>query len=82
MAVVGYHVYSEPTRKLRPQQTATYSDTTVIPGTQYSYTVSAFDAAGKHSAQSSTVVIDADGRKIVGTVAMPPTRVGIRGRSS
>jgi len=48
MAVVGYHVYRNNTQ-IATTATATYSDTTVIPGTQYSYTVSAFDAAGNTS---------------------------------
>src|ERR1700675_1300709 len=56
VAVVGYHVYRNSTQ-IATTATATYSDTTVIPGVQYSYTVSAFDAAGNTSAQSSPVVI-------------------------
>src|SRR6202035_54803 len=54
--VVGYHVYRN-NAQIATTGTSTYSDTNVIPGVQYSYTVSAFDGAGNTSAQSSPVVI-------------------------
>jgi chitodextrinase len=57
VAVVGYHVYRNNTQ-IATTASAAYSDTTVIPGVQYSYTVSAFDAAGNTSAQTSPVVVE------------------------
>jgi chitodextrinase len=51
-AVTGYHVYRGGTLIASPTTTV-YDDTNVTPSTNYSYTVSAFDAASNESAQSS-----------------------------
>lgn len=52
VAVAGYKIYRGGTLIASPT-TLTYSDTGLTPSTQYCYTVSAFDAAGNESAQSS-----------------------------
>jgi chitodextrinase len=52
LAVAGYDVYRDGTRVATVTSTV-YSDANLLPSTTYSYTVSAFDAANNHSAQSS-----------------------------
>lgn len=54
VAVVGYHVFRNG-KQIATTTSASFADTTVVPGVQYTYTVSAFDAAGNTSAQSSPV---------------------------
>ena len=55
VAVTGYRVFRNSTQ-VASTSSPGFADKTVAPGTQYSYTVSAFDAAGNTSAQSSPVV--------------------------
>ena len=58
VGVVGYTVYRNGTLYGTTGSSATtYTDTTVAPLTSYSYTVDAFDAAGNHSAQSSSLPV-------------------------
>jgi len=52
VAVTGYKVYRNGTQ-VGTTATTTYSDTGLTPGTSYSYTVAAYDAAGNTSAQTS-----------------------------
>jgi fibronectin type 3 domain-containing protein len=53
VAVIGYTIYRDGTPLTTVSgATLSYSDTTVIPATTYSYTIDAFDAAGNHSAQT------------------------------
>ena len=54
VAVVGYHVFRND-KQIATTTSASFADTTVVPGVQYTYTVSALDAAGNTSAQSSPV---------------------------
>ena len=54
VGVTGYTVYRDGSRiGTVGGATLSYSDTTVLPGNDYTYTVDAFDAAGNHSAQSA-----------------------------
>ena len=48
VAVTGYNIYRDG-KKIGSSPTTSYTDATVAPTTQYSYTVSAFDAAGNES---------------------------------
>jgi hypothetical protein len=54
VAVVGYHVFRNNTQ-IATAATPGFADQTVVPGIQYAYTVSAFDAARNEFAQSLTV---------------------------
>ena len=56
VAVAGYRVYRGGTL-IGTSSTNSYSDNTVSGSTSYSYRVSAYDAAGNHSAQSSAYTI-------------------------
>ena len=66
VAVTGYNVYRNGAY-VGSTTAATYSDTTVQPGTAYSYTVSAHDAAGNTSQPSNTATV------ITPTDAQPPS---------
>lgn len=55
IAVTGYRVYRGGVLVASPTAT-TYTDATVTNGVEYSYTVSAVDAAGNESAQTSAVL--------------------------
>jgi chitodextrinase len=68
--VAGYRVFRNGTQIGGDlgASTLTYSDTTVVGGTTYSYTVKAFDAAGNISAASNTATITVD--------TTPPTAPG------
>jgi chitodextrinase len=56
VGVTGYTVYRNGAALATVSgSTLTYTDTTVVIGGSYSYTVDAFDAAGNHSAQSAPV---------------------------
>src|SRR5207302_1759686 len=58
VGVTGYTVYRGGTMIATVGgSTLTYSDTTVVANTTYSYTVDAFDAAGNHSAQSAAASV-------------------------
>lgn len=52
--VTGYKIYRGGTQ-IGTSVFASYSDTGLTPATTYSYTVSAYDAAGNNSSQSSSV---------------------------
>jgi chitodextrinase len=52
VGVTGYKVYRNGTQ-VGTSTTTTYHDTGLVPGTAYTYTVSAYDAAGNNSAQSA-----------------------------
>ena len=57
IAVTGYTVYRNSVQlDVVSGSVTSYSDTNASPGTAYSYTVDAFDAAANHSARSSTPV--------------------------
>ncbi|MEK8128651.1 hypothetical protein WMW72_12110 [Paenibacillus filicis] len=56
VGVVAYDIYRGGT-KIGSSSTTTYTDNTVSPGTSYSYTVKARDAAGNVSAASSPVSV-------------------------
>ena len=54
VSVAGYTIYRDSVSLgTVPGGTLTYSDSSVSPGTTYSYTLDAFDAAGNHSTQST-----------------------------
>ncbi len=55
VGVVGYHV-SRNNTQIGTTATPNFSDSTVVPGVQYTYSVSAFDAAGNISGLSSPVI--------------------------
>ncbi len=57
VAVVGYQIFRNTT-KIATTASPSFADKTVIPGVQYTYAVTAFDAAGNISAQSSPVVAE------------------------
>jgi len=52
VAVTGYKIYRGGTQ-VGTSSTASYTDSGLTPGTNYSYTVAAYDAAGNISAQST-----------------------------
>lgn len=55
VGVAGYTIMRNGVQLIKTGTTATtYSDTTVLPGTQYSYQVSTYDAAGNVSTGSNT----------------------------
>jgi chitodextrinase len=56
VAVAGYRVFRNSTQ-LASTTAASYSDITVVPGTQYTYAVAAFDAAGNVSPLSTPVTL-------------------------
>ncbi len=62
MGVTGYNIYRNGSL-LGSTASLGYTDTTTVPATTYTYTVSAFDAAGNTSAQSAGATI---------TTAAPP----------
>ena len=53
-AVVGYKIFRDSVQ-INTSVTAAYSDSRLTPGTNYSYTVSAYDAAGNTSGNSALV---------------------------
>ena len=56
--ITGYTIYRDGILlNTVDGSTTTFSDTTVSPGTTYSYTVDAFDAAGNHSDASSPATV-------------------------
>jgi chitodextrinase len=55
--VSAYKVYRDSALRVTLGNVLAYSDTSVAADTNYSYTVSAVDAAGNESAQSDTVVV-------------------------
>jgi N-acetylglucosamine-6-sulfatase len=58
VAVTGYTIYRDgATLATVDGTTLSYADATVEPGTTYTYTVDAFDAAGNHSVVSDPFVI-------------------------
>jgi chitodextrinase len=58
VGVAGYTVYRDGTSiATLSGSTLTYSDTSVLPGITYSYTVDAFDGGGNHSAASDPAVV-------------------------
>src|SRR5437016_5865615 len=65
VAVTGYKVFRAGVQIATVTAGATYQNTGLTAGTPYSYTVSAYDAAGNNSAQSSAVSAT--------TQAPPPT---------
>jgi chitodextrinase len=56
VGVTGYNVFRNATQ-VGTSATTSYQDTGLSAGTAYSYTVSAYDAAGNASAQSSSVSV-------------------------
>ena len=55
VGVTGYTIYRDGSQIATVGGSSTaYQDTTVVPATTYVYTVDAFDAAGNHSAQSTS----------------------------
>ena len=75
VAVIGYNIYRDG-KKIGSSPTTAYTDATVAPTTQYSYTVSAFDAAGNESDTSLPYVI-----KTGTIIILPPTTIQIPGPS-
>lgn len=55
--LAGYKVYRDGSLRATLGAVTTYADTTVAADTGYSYTISAFDAAGNESAQTAAVVV-------------------------
>jgi hypothetical protein len=56
VGVAGYHVYRNGIL-VGTSTTTTFTDTGLDPSTQYTYAVSAFDAAGNESARSTAVTV-------------------------
>lgn len=56
VGVTGYNVYRGGTQ-IGTSTTTSYTDSTTLPNTSYSYTVSAYDAAGNNSVQSSAAPV-------------------------
>jgi chitodextrinase len=58
IGVTGYTIYRDTTTLATVSgDTLSYTDTTVLESSSYTYTVDAFDAAGNHSAPSSAVSV-------------------------
>ena len=57
VGVTGYDVYRDGALASSLGSVTTYNDATVVPGTTYTYTVLARDAAGNTSAQSPSVFV-------------------------
>ncbi len=58
IGVTGYSVYRGGSLLTTVSgSTLTYSDTSVVAGTSYSYSIDAFDLAGNHSSQTNTISI-------------------------
>ena len=71
VGVTGYRVYRDGTAIAdTPAGTLVYIDTSVSPASNYTYTVSAFDAAGNFSDQSATAGVRVP--EIQGTVEWAP----------
>ena len=60
VGVVGYKIYRNGTL-IASLSTTSYSNTGLLAGTTYSYTVAALDAAGNISSQSSSAVVTTSG---------------------
>jgi chitodextrinase len=59
VGVTGYHVWRNGTQ-VATTATTSFTDTNLSAATVYSYTISAFDAAGNESAQSSSANVTTD----------------------
>jgi chitodextrinase len=59
VGVTGYHVWRNGTQ-VATTATTSFTDTNLTAATTYSYTVSAFDAAGNESAKSSPASVTTD----------------------
>jgi chitodextrinase len=69
VAVTGYTIYRNGQEiGTVGSTTLTYQDVTVAPGTSYTYTVDAFDAAGNHSPPSNAAAV---------TTPPPPSSFGL-----
>jgi hypothetical protein len=66
--VTGYKIYRDGTY-LASSTTTSYSDTTCTGATAYTYTVTAYDAAGNESAQSSSASATTRGITIIGLIS-------------
>jgi hypothetical protein len=73
--VTGYNVMRNNVY-IASTPVASYSDTTVVPGVTYSYTITAYDAAGNISGVSSSVLIT------VPTIISPISPTPVSGTSS
>ena len=69
VGVAGYNIYRDGVQ-IATSTTASYSDTGLTASTAYSYTVSAYDAAGNESAQSLSV--SATTQNAANTTPPPP----------
>jgi chitodextrinase len=83
VAVTGYKVYRGGTLVASPA-TNTFTDAALTAGTNYSYKISAADAAGNVSAQSTALSINtlaaagtADTPAVVGAKGITPTQINI-----
>jgi hypothetical protein len=56
IGVTGYKVFRNSVQ-IATVSTTSYTDTSVTPGTSYTYTVAAYDAAGNTSVQSTSVAV-------------------------
>ena len=74
VGVTGYTVYRDGVEVVAVDgSTLNYSDTSVVAGTTFSYTVDAFDAAGNRSAESSPpTVVTTPGTSAGGTFTFHP----------
>jgi chitodextrinase len=57
VGVTGYDIYRDNAKIATVGSLANYTDSSVSPGTTHVYAVDAFDAAGNHSALSSTATV-------------------------
>jgi YD repeat-containing protein len=56
VSVAGYKIYRNGSQ-IGTSGTTSYADSTTLPNTRYSYTVSAYDGAGNNSAQSGAAAV-------------------------
>lgn len=72
IAVTGYSIYRNGnSTPIGTASGTTYTDTTVSQLTTYTYAIDAFDAAGKHSAQTATIMVT------TGDTTPPTTPTGL-----
>jgi hypothetical protein len=74
VGVAGYEILRNGTRLAVAARTASsYSDTTALPNSQYSYAVRAFDGAGNYSGASNGVAVTTPGIATAGPCPAPST---------
>jgi chitodextrinase len=72
VGVAGYRIYRNGTQ-ITTVTTSSYSNTTLSPSTSYTYSISAYDAAGNASAQSTSTSGSTQSAPVVTATPPPPS---------